>query len=122
MKNQLRPRIKKRHLNGPPSGVNGARCEVQALLKYFPTLQPDKLDRLAKEMSLVRLNRGGRVLDSLRSPTDIFLVLKGAIAVTWQQDGCHQVLVTLLAPGEMFGVSSLLPEMAKSLNGYAFTS
>jgi hypothetical protein len=32
------------------------------------------------------------------------------------------VLITLLAPGEMFGVSSLLPEMAQGLKGHAFTN
>lgn len=73
-------------------------------------------------MSLARFKRGDRIVVDLQSPTEVFLVLKGAIAVTWQHDGRHQVLVTLLAPGEIFGISSLLPEMAQGLKGYAFTN
>ena len=70
----------------------------------------------------MRLKRGDRILVDLRHATDIFLVLKGAIAITWQHDSRHQVLVTLLAPGEIFGVSSLMPEMAQGLKGYAFAN
>ncbi len=70
----------------------------------------------------MRFNRGDRILVGLQSPTDVFLVLKGAIAVTWHHDSRHQVLVALLAPGEIFCVSALLPEMAQGLKGYAFTN
>lgn len=96
--------------------------DVQTLSKHFPTLEPDKLERLAREMSLVRFKRGDRILVEPHSPADIFLVLKGAIAISWQHDSRHQVLVALLAPGEIFGAASLLPEMAQGLNGYAFAN
>jgi len=89
------------------------KLEVQSLAKHFPALEHEKLERLAGEMSLMRFKRGDRILVDPQSPTDIFLVLKGAIAVTWQHDGRHQVLVTLLSPGEIFCVTSLLPEMAQ---------
>jgi CRP-like cAMP-binding protein len=95
--------------------------DVQALCRYFPTLQLDQIERLAAEMSLVRFKRGDRIPVDLHS-TDVFLVLKGAIAVTWQHDHRRQVLVTLLAPGEIFGASSLLPDVAKGLKRYAFTN
>ena len=55
--------------------------EVQSLFKLFPSLEPNKLARLAEEMSLVRLKRGDRMID-LPAPSDILLVLKGAIAIT----------------------------------------
>ena len=74
-------------------------------------------------MSLVRFKRGDRILIERQSASDIFLVLKGAIAITWQHDSRHQVLVALLAPGETFGdSSSSMPEMAHGLNGYAFAN
>ena len=96
--------------------------EVQSLSKLFPSLalEPHKLARLAEEISLVRLKRGDRMIE-LPAPTDILLVLKGAIAITWQHDNRHQVLVTLLAPGEIFAFSSLRPEMARGLKRHAFT-
>jgi CRP/FNR family transcriptional regulator, cyclic AMP receptor protein len=103
-------------------GLVGKHCEAGSLFKYFPALEPDRLARLAKAMSLVRLKRGGAVLDNPRSRKNILLVLKGAIAVTWGQDDRPHMLVTLLAPGEMLGVASLLPEMAQGLRGYAFTN
>jgi CRP-like cAMP-binding protein len=96
--------------------------EAQTLSKHFPTLKRDKLERLAGEMSLVRFKRGDRILTEAHSPADVFLVLKGAIAITWQHGSRHQVLVALLAPGEIFGDSSSLPEMAQGLNGYAFAN
>ena len=95
--------------------------KTRSLAKYFPALDPEKLRRMAAEMSLTRFKRGSRVLADPRSANDVLLVLSGAIAVTWHQDKTNQVLVTLLAPGEMFGVSSSLPpELAQGLRGYAF--
>ncbi len=114
-------RTKKRILDTPSTGPT-EKLEVQSLAKHFPALEHEKLERLAGEMSLMRFKRGDRILVDPQSPTDIFLVLKGAIAVTWQHDGRHQVLVTLLSPGEIFCVTSLLPEMAQGLKGYAFTN
>ena len=113
---------KRRTSDASRNGHAEKPLEVQSLFKLFPALDPDKIERLAAEMSLVRFKRGDRILVDLQPPTDIFLVLKGAIAVNWQRDSRHQVLVTVLAPGEIFGVSSLLPEMAQGLKGHAFTN
>ena len=96
--------------------------DVRTLYKHFPTLKEDQLARIAEGMSLVRFKRGERILVERPSAADIFLVLKGAIAITWQHDSRHQVLVALLAPGEIFGDSSSMPEMAHGLNGYAFAN
>jgi len=121
MKRLRRP--KKRTSDTSSTGPGERPLEAQSLSKLFPGLEFGKLEQLAAEMSLVRFKRGERILVDPHSSTDVFLVVKGAIAVTWQQhDSRHQVLVTLLAPGEIFGVSSLLPEMAQGLKGYAFTN
>jgi len=114
-------RTKKRNSDAPSAGPV-EKLEVQSLSKHFPALEHEKLERLAAEMALIRFKRGDRIIVDANSPTDIFLVLKGAIAVTWNHDGRHQVLVTLLSPGEIFCVTSLLPEMAQGLKGYAFTN
>jgi CRP/FNR family transcriptional regulator len=95
--------------------------QVSSLLKHFPALTPEKIQRLATEMSVTRFKRGSPVPAEIHSRTDILLVLSGAIAITWNHDGVNRVLVTLLAPGEMFGVSSSLPsELAQGLRGHAF--
>jgi CRP-like cAMP-binding protein len=96
--------------------------DVRTLYKHFPTLKEDQLARIAEGMSLVRFKRGERILVERPSAADIFLVLKGAIAITWQHDSRHQVLVALLAPGETFGDSLSMPEIADRLNGYAFAN
>src|SRR5260370_3635290 len=114
-------RTKKRISDTPATGPT-EKLEVQSLSKHFPALEHEKLERLAAEMSLVRLKRGDRIIVDQSSPADIFMVVKGAIAVTWQHDGRHQVLVTLLSPGEIFCIASLLPEMAQGLKGHAFTN
>jgi CRP-like cAMP-binding protein len=113
---------KKRTSDASRNGHTEKPLEVQSLSKLFPALESDKIERLAAEMSLVRFKRGDRILVDLQPPTESFLVLKGAIAVSWQRDSRYQVLVTVLAPGEIFGVSSLLPEMAQGLKGHAFTN
>jgi CRP-like cAMP-binding protein len=115
-------RTKKRPSEPQLNGSGGKPLEIQSLFKLFPALEPDKIERLAAEMSLVRFKRGDQIVVYRQPPTEIFLVLKGAIAITWQRDNRHQVLVTLLAPGEIFDASSLLPEMAQGLRGYAFTN
>jgi CRP-like cAMP-binding protein len=113
---------KKRTAEHSAAGPAEEPVSVESLARHFPALAADKLERLVKEISAVRLKRGDRILADPQSATDIFLVLKGAIAITWQRDSRHQVLVTLLAPGEMFGVASLMPEMAQGLKGYAFAN
>lgn len=120
MKHSKRPATRISHplLNGSTEKP----LDVQTLVKHFPTLKPEKLERLVREMSLVRFKRGDRVLVEPHSAGDVFLVLKGAIAITRQHDSRHQVLVALLAPGEIFGVPSLLPKTAQGLNGYAFAN
>ena len=115
-------RQKKRTSEISPSWAAEKPLESHSLAKLFPALEPDKLERLADEMSLVRFKRGESILADFQASTNLFLVLKGAIAITWQHDRRHRVLVTLLAPGEIFGVSSLLPEMAQGLKGHAFTN
>lgn len=117
-----RPRRPKKRTSDAPSAGPVEKLEIQTLSKHFPTLRHDQLERLAREMTLARFKRGDRILVDHHSSADILLVLKGAIAITWQQDGRHQVLVTLLAPGEIFAVTSLMPEMAQGLKGYAFTN
>lgn len=112
---------KKRPSDASSIGLAEKGVDVQTLLKHFPVMAADKLEHLAAEMSVVRFKRGERIPIDHRS-ADTCLVLKGAIAVTWKHDSRHQVLVTLLAPGEVLGISSLLPEMAKGLKGYAFTN
>lgn len=113
---------KKRTVDASSNGSAEKALDLRTLIKHFPTLEPAKLERMAQEMSLVRFKRCDRIVFDPESPADIFLVLKGAIAITWQHDSRHQVLVTLLAPGEVFGASSLLPEMAQGLQGYAFAN
>jgi len=111
----------KRRPDASPTVPGEGPLDGQSLSRYFPALEADKLKQLAREMALASFKRGNRVLSDLRSPTDVLLVLRGAIAVTWQHDSRHQVLVTLLAPGEMFSVSSsFLPELTQGLKGYAF--
>src|SRR3984957_6160105 len=116
----------KRTKSRPSAPLLNASAEkplnVQTLSKHFSTLGQDKIDRLAGEMSLGRFKRGDRILAGPPSANDTFLVLKGAIAITWQHDSRHRVLVALLAPGEIFGDSSSMPEMADGLNGYAFAN
>ena len=118
---RLRPRATR--ISDPSSTGSAEKpLDIHALSKHFPALKPDKLERLARQMSLVRFKRGDRILAEAHSPADVFLVLKGAIAITWQHGSRHQVLVALLAPGEIFGDSSSMPEMADGLNGYAFAN
>jgi CRP-like cAMP-binding protein len=111
---------RKRTSDAPYNGTAEKPLEVQSLFKLFPLIEPYKLGRLAEEMSLVRLKRGDRMVD-LPAPTDVLLVLKGAIGITWHHDSRHQVLVTVLSPGEMFAFSSLRLEMARGLKRHAFT-
>src|SRR5579859_3174333 len=94
----------------------GRPFAAQSLCKYFPTLAAAQLQQMAAAISLKRCKRGDRVLSNLEARTESLLVLTGAIAVTWQQGRDDPVLVTLLAPGEMFGVAaSAPPELAQGL-------
>jgi len=115
-----RLRHPKKRTSDASANAPAEKLQVQSLVKLFPALEADKLERLAAEMSIVRLKRGDRMVD-LPASTDFLVVLKGAIAITWRHDSRHQVLVALLAPGEVFAFSTLMPEMARSLKRHAFT-
>ena len=56
---------KKRTPDAPFTKPAERPFEAQSLFKYFPTLELDKLKRLAEAMSVARLNRGNRVLGDL---------------------------------------------------------
>lgn len=104
-------------------GLNG-ELEADSLRAFgaFSNLEPAKLKRLAGAMSLVRFPRGHRVLLHKDERKDVFLLLRGVVAVV-SQNGGHghpRVLVSLLAPGEVFGTAALLPDVAQSLKCFAF--
>lgn len=102
-------------------GLNG-ELEADSLRAFgaFSNLEPAKLKRLAGAMSLVRFPRGHRVLLHKDERKDVFLLLRGVVAVISQNGGHPRVLVSLLAPGEVFGTAALLPDVAQSLKCFAF--
>ena len=118
---RLRPSKTRRTADALRTARARVPFEAQSLFKYFPTLEFDKLQQMAEGISVTRCKRGDRVLSGVAARTHSLLVLTGAIAVTWQNHHHDPVLVTLLAPGEMFGVSSSVPpELAQGLSEYAF--
>ena len=90
-------------------------------LKAFPWASDEQLERLVSAMTLRQAKRHS-VLFSQGTPSDLlFLLTLGAVKLSVRSQGAEEVLVSLIRPGELFGITSLLPGMQRAFRAEAFT-
>lgn len=90
-------------------------------LKAFPWASDDQLERLVSAMTLLQVKRHS-LLFSEGAPSDsLFLLVLGVVKLSVRSQGKEEVLVSLIRPGELFGITALLPGMQRAFRAEAFT-
>lgn len=90
-------------------------------LKAFPWASDEQLERLIASMTPREVKRYS-LLFSAGSPSDsLFLLVSGAVKLSAHSQGKEEVLVSLIRPGELFGITALLPGMQRAFRSEAFT-
>lgn len=89
--------------------VMDAGVDFRALGRLRPLswLSQDQIKRLAAEARLIRTIRGEPIFTGGEEATRIFVLLSGAAKLQLENEG-QRVLVGLLGPGEVFGLTALL--------------
>jgi CRP-like cAMP-binding protein len=89
-------------------------------LKTLSWLSQDQLQGLAQSLTLERIKRRDTIFFEGESSNRIYVLLSGVAKLSFQNRE-ERVLVGLVGPGEIFGVSSLLPHATRPFRCDAFS-
>jgi CRP-like cAMP-binding protein len=90
-------------------------------LKAFTWASNQQLERLIAQLSLQRVERR-TTLFTEGSPSDsLYLLLSGVVKLSLRNLQEEDVLVSLICPGEVFGITSLMPGMQRAFRSEAFS-
>jgi CRP-like cAMP-binding protein len=90
-------------------------------LRSFDWLTSAQLERLAQKMVVKKLRKKETILDQGQSAKSIYLVISGTIRLSTANQEAKRVVVTLVPPGELFGVGFLFPAMGQPFDAAAFS-
>jgi CRP/FNR family transcriptional regulator, cyclic AMP receptor protein len=101
--------------------VSKAQSDWKSLgrLKTLSWLSQDQLQGLAQSLTLERVKRRDTIFFEGESSNRIYILLSGVAKLSFQNRD-ERVLVGLVGPGEIFGVSSLLPHATRPFRCDAF--
>jgi CRP/FNR family transcriptional regulator, cyclic AMP receptor protein len=91
-----------------------------ARLKTLAWLTPAQLERLAANAESIRVPRHGTIFYEGETSSRVYVLLSGVAKLSFL-NGSERVLVSLVGPGEVFGVSSLLPQATRPFRCDAFS-
>lgn len=91
-----------------------------ARLKTLSWLSQDQLQGLAQSLTMEKIRRHGTIFFEGESSNRIYVLLSG-VAKLSVQNRDERVMVGLVGPGEIFGVSSLLPHATRPFRCDAFS-
>jgi CRP-like cAMP-binding protein len=101
----------------------GAAVDTRALakLRSLSWLDQEQIKRLAEQAALIRAVRGNSIFAEGDESTRIYILLSGAAKLQLVENRGQRVLVGLLGPGEVFGLTSLLPQTTRGFRCEALT-
>jgi len=100
-----------------------AETSRQKLLRRLQTLawlSQEQLERLAAATIMRRVNRHETIFFEGEDASSVYLLLSGVAKLTFLSTS-ERILVSLVGPGEIFGVSSLLPVAKRPFRCDAFS-
>jgi CRP/FNR family transcriptional regulator, cyclic AMP receptor protein len=102
--------------------VHQSAVDIKALQKLKPLswLKPDQLKLISSSATSIKLPRGRSIFREGESSSSVYLLMSGVAKLSFLK-GSERVLVGLVGPGEIFGVSSLLPEATRPFRCDAFS-
>jgi CRP/FNR family transcriptional regulator len=85
-------------------------ARVLSQFKNFSGFSSVQLGKLAASMTAIQIRKGTRIFDQEEAADTLYLVLSGIVKLSLINEGGRDVLLSLLPPGEIFGLGSFLPE------------
>jgi CRP/FNR family transcriptional regulator, cyclic AMP receptor protein len=89
-------------------------------LKTLAWLSRDQLEGLAHSLEQIRIKRRGAIFYEGEASDHVYVLLSGVAKLSFLHND-EKVLVGLVGPGEVFGVSSLLPHATRPFRCEAFS-
>ncbi|MBI3756755.1 MAG: Crp/Fnr family transcriptional regulator [Deltaproteobacteria bacterium] len=90
-------------------------------LKVLPWASEEQLEKLISQMTLRHVDRHARLFAE-GSPSDtLYLLISGVIKLLLPSTEGEEVLVSLVCPGEFFGITSLMSGMSRGFQCEAFS-
>jgi CRP/FNR family cyclic AMP-dependent transcriptional regulator len=90
-------------------------------LKSFDWLTAAQLASLAQNMALTKVRKKDSIFAQGQSANMIFLVISGTVRLSVVNQENKRVVVTLVPPGDLFGLGFLFPEIGQPFDADAFS-
>jgi CRP/FNR family transcriptional regulator, cyclic AMP receptor protein len=103
--------------------VPASRVNPETLRRFqrFASLPQPKLSSLSSAMSAWAFERRERIYVRGQQSRDLYILLRGVARLKGLNKADEPVLTALISPGEMFGISAVLPETLHRFECDAFT-
>jgi len=90
-------------------------------LKALPWASDQQLDKLASHMSLRRIDRRATIFQAGAPSDTLYLLIAGVVKLTLPNLEGEEILVSLISPGEFFGITSLMHGTTRGFHCEAFS-
>lgn len=90
-------------------------------LNAFPWASDQQLNQLLPSISSQRVKRRTVLFPERASSEAVYLLLSGAVKLSLCNASGEDVLVSLIRPGELFGITALMPEAQRAFRCEAFS-
>ena len=90
-------------------------------LNAFPWASDRQIEEVLRRMSLRQVSKKTVLFDEGVPSDSIYLLISGVIKLSMRSPDEERVLVSLIAPGELFGITSLMPGMYRAFRSEAFS-
>lgn len=90
-------------------------------LKALPWATDHQLEQLLPHLSLQRVERETSLFSEGEISKSLYLLIAGAVKLSRRSQSGEEILVSLVAPGEFFGITSLMTGMTRGFHGEAFS-
>jgi CRP-like cAMP-binding protein len=104
----------------PRDARNFVEPAALARLRAFAWLSRDQVEGLARSLEAVKIRRSEKIFMEGEASEHFYVLLSGVAKLSFLHRE-EKVLVGLVGPGEVFGVSSLLPNATRPFRCEAFT-
>ena len=100
--------------------MTGINAKVLQQLKDLSSYPLPRLEKLAANLSVGQFKKNKIIFDQDEKTKLIYLVLSGVVRASYLNSQHKQTIVNLHAPGEFFGLDSLIPKMRHPFRYEAF--
>lgn len=89
-------------------------------LKALPWATDQQLSQLLPHFSLQRVERQTLIFSEGETSKSLYLLIAGAVKLSLPGESGEEILVSLIAPGEFFGITSLMSGMTRGFHCESF--